>query len=204
MFIRKLFEIFSHTRLPKNTGWIIVGIGNPGPRYEQTRHNAGFMVVDALEKMLARPTQRRLAGSMVVFGELPGTGMIIAARPLTYVNRSGDAVAVLLSAAGLAADRCIVVADDFHLPLGRLRIRRNGSDGGHNGLKSIIAAIGQDFPRLRIGTGPLPSKIESIDFVLSRFTEQELSVMQSAAVAAAQAIRAVCEKGIDPAMNMYN
>jgi len=204
MLIRKLFEIFSHTRLPKNAGWIIVGIGNPGPRYEQTRHNAGFMVAEALEKQLARPTRRRLAGSMVAFGELPGIGMIITARPLMYVNRSGEAVAALLSAAKLVASRCLVVADDFHLPIGKLRFRRNGSDGGHNGLKSIIAAIGQDFPRLRIGTGPLPPGTDSIEFVLGRFTEQELSIMQSAAAAAAQAIRMVCEKGIDPAMNAYN
>jgi PTH1 family peptidyl-tRNA hydrolase len=204
MFLSKLFEIFSHTRLPKNAGWIIVGIGNPGPRYEQTRHNAGFMVTEALEKLLAQPKRRRLAGSMVIFGELPDVGMIIIARPLTYVNRSGEAVAALLSAAGQVAGRCLIVADDFHLPLGRLRLRRNGSDGGHNGLKSIIAAIGQDFPRLRIGTGPLPPKADSIEFVLSRFAEQELSAMQTATTAAARAVRMVCEKGIDPAMNAYN
>jgi len=171
-FLSEIFAVFRKQIPIANAEYIVFGIGNVGSKYENTRHNIGFMVAD---HCLARVTQ--MQKSTVPFAQCTVglfAGKYVAfVKPTTFVNKSGDAVGAALKVFGLHCDRCLVVVDDYNIPLGTMRFRRGGSDGGHNGLKSIIGEVGQDFPRLRIGIGPRPRDTNTIDFVLGTFTEQE-------------------------------
>jgi PTH1 family peptidyl-tRNA hydrolase len=186
---------------------LIFGLGNPGGKYGGTRHNVGFDVVDELCAAqgggVSAPREYCEADCrMAALGA--GKKNVLLAKPLTYMNLSGDAVGLLLGKYQLPADRCLVIVDDFNIPLGKIRLRKEGSPGGHNGLKSVSEEIGQGYPRLRIGIGPLPSGISVIDFVLGRFDDAEREKIGSAIKAAAEAVMFLVENGVEAAMNRYN
>jgi PTH1 family peptidyl-tRNA hydrolase len=185
---------------------LIAGLGNPGSKYEGTRHNVGFEVADRFCALGAEFTgPEEYCEAMCRAGTRPGGGKpVLAAKPLTYMNLSGDSVGALVKRYGLSADRCLIIVDDFQLPLGKLRFRKDGSPGGHNGLKSVSAAIGGGYPRLRVGIGPLPPNAGVIDFVLGRFDESEREEVGRAIDKAAEAVSFLVDNGIDAAMNLYN
>lgn len=184
--------------------YCIVGIGNPGLRYRDTRHNIGFCVVDKLTSQMINPRLVRWPDVHIVTGTLPGGKTIAGVKPGLFVNRSGNVVKDISRIFGSEPSRCFVVVDDFNLALGRVRLRRSGSDGGHNGLKSIIDAIGNGFPRLRVGVGPLPATMSSIDFVLGTFSPQEKILRDEVVSGSVDAIHVVCDQGIDAAMKAFN
>ena len=179
---------------------IIVGLGNPGPDYADTRHNAGWM---AVEKVAARIGRCR--------EEFRGDGMLgradeaLLLKPLLYMNRSGPPTARLMRETGAALSDLLVLADDMNLPLGAVRVRPTGSSGGHNGLASLIEALGSDqFPRLRMGTGPRPTGMDARDFVLSSFDDAEWDAVEEMTDRAAEAVLCWMKDGIEEAMSRFN
>ncbi|MBU0754560.1 MAG: aminoacyl-tRNA hydrolase [Planctomycetes bacterium] len=179
----------SETNDNPGTRVLVVGLGNPGARYSNTRHNAGFMVLDRLAQ------DRKIV--LEKYGRLGWVGReqsedrsLFLLKPATYMNRSGVAVGDLVDQEEIPFSRTLEISDDFALNLGRIRIRRRGSDGGHNGLESIIRTLGTDlFPRLRIGIGPLPDSIDPVDFVLQPFDGEEQSMLPEVLNRASEAIR---------------
>lgn len=183
---------------------LIVGLGNPGRRYRQTRHNVGWEVISRLARRARIAVDEEDGFSDVGRGAIGGTRVILA-RPQTYVNVSGEAVRDLRRRHRLRPQDIVVVIDDLDLPLGRLRLRASGSAGGHNGLKSIIEAIGTtEFPRLRVGIGRPPEGVDPADHVLTRFTSDEQAVVDAALDRAAEAIETAITEGIETAMNRFN
>ena len=185
--------------------WLVVFLGNPGPRYECTRHNAGFMAGDALAKKLGANINRlrfkALTAEAVINGE-----RVLLMKPQTFMNLSGEAVGEAARFYKIPPEHVLVVSDEVSLPLGKLRVRPKGSAGGHNGLKSIIACLGSDaFPRVRIGVGAPPHpEYDMADWVLSVFRNQDLEDMQSAAARAAEAVISYISDGPERAMNRFN
>jgi PTH1 family peptidyl-tRNA hydrolase len=180
----------------------VLGLGNPGDRYSDTRHNIGKNTVTGLAERL-RLALKPGRGEFV-FARDP-SGELILAFNTTYINLSGISAADLVGHFGFHPDELLVVCDDFNLPFGTIRIRRRGGDGGHNGLGSIIASLGtEDFPRLRIGVGPLPEGMEAADFVLSPFRGPETRSLAEITGAAGQAVLTISREGLDRAMNEYN
>lgn len=182
---------------------LIVGLGNPGTQYDGTRHNAGFMVLDALAEMFDVKIRRQkfnaLAEEVVC-----GSEKLLLLKPQQYMNRSGHAVATAAGFYKLDPADVLVVTDDMALETGQLRLRSKGSAGGHNGLKDIIARLGTDqFPRLRVGVGSCGQR-DAADYVLSRFSEDERDIMNRAVSAAAAAIRCWVTDGIEATMTRYN
>lgn len=189
-------------RPPVSKAKLIVGLGNPGKDYEGTRHNVGYMAVAVLSKRHNIPVKARRNRAQVGEGTIAGERVILA-RPMTFMNLSGEAVSGLMRRYRLGIEDLIVITDDVNLPVGRLRIRASGSAGGHKGLKSIIHSLGsEDFPRVRIGIGA-PDK-GMVDYVLSRFTRDERPIIKAAVDRAADAVEAILSSGIEPAMNEYN
>jgi len=183
---------------------LIIGLGNPGRRYRGTRHNVGGEVVSHLARRLGIALREEAGFSAVGRGSIGGTRVLLA-RPQTFVNVSGAAVLELCRRHRVAPRDIIVVADDLDLPLGRIRLRRGGSAGGHNGLKSIIDALGTtEFPRLRVGIGRPPEGVDPADYVLARFRPEEQPVVAEALERAAQALEAAVTEGIAAAMNRFN
>ena len=182
---------------------LIVGLGNPGARYEGTRHNIGFDAVAALlQERSVQP--RHLDGGLLVQTEIAGRDIGLL-RPMGYMNRSGGPVRRLLQSEGLSPETTLIVCDDYALPLGAIRTRRRGSHGGHNGLASILAALGTDeIPRMRLGIGNPPAGEDPADFVLSRFTSQEAAPVEDLLERAVQAIETAVGQGIEIAMNRFN
>jgi PTH1 family peptidyl-tRNA hydrolase len=180
------------------------GIGNPGQDYLGTRHNIGFEVLDKLARRINVAQQFAACNAQIVCGTLNPNHDVVLVKPQTFVNRSGESYAEFLSVSAVPAQRCMVIVDDFNLPLGTLRIRSGGSAGGHNGLKSIVNAVGTEFPRLRFGIGPLPLNTTVVDFVLGRFNDQELSVVEQSVASAVDASLFVVRHGVYAAMNEYN
>ncbi|WP_341349602.1 aminoacyl-tRNA hydrolase [Desulfofundulus thermosubterraneus] len=185
--------------------WLVVGLGNPGPEYARTRHNVGFMVVDRLARDLDIKIDRVFLRALVGQGQVAGQRLVLA-KPLTYMNRSGEAVTALLNWYKLTPSQLLVVSDDLDLPTGRLRLRKSGGDGGHKGLRSIIELVGsREFARLRVGIGrPSGSDYQVVDWVLSRFTEEEGPLMEKAVADASKAIQVALTRGLDAAMNLFN
>lgn len=185
---------------------LVVGLGNPGPRYARTRHNAGFRVLDALaERAGAGPPERRFAGRFVECS-LAGARLGLLA-PETFMNRSGEAVAQALAALPLAdpAADLLVVFDDADLPFGRLRLRARGSSGGHNGLADVLARLGSDaVPRLRFGIGRPGTPRDTVDWVLEPFAPEEETLLAKALPRAADAVACFVAEGIAAAMNRFN
>ncbi len=178
---------------------LVVGLGNPGPEYESTRHNVGFRLAD------------RLVGEADSFSNFKGlgvaakTGGLWIAKPMTFMNLSGEFVQKFAAYHNIALEDILIVYDELAIPLGKIRIRKNGSAGGQNGMKSIIHHFGTDnIARLRIGIGPQPEKMNATNFVLGKFNKSEEIELDAVLAAAAEAVGAVRENGIDQAMNKYN
>lgn len=183
---------------------ILVGLGNPGSQYRFTRHNAGFLVLDRLAERLALPFGRERFGGLFAKGQCEGCDVVLL-KPLTYMNRSGECVGQALRYTNAAPEDVLVVVDDVNLPLGRLRVRSDGSAGGHNGLKSIIEHLGSDaFPRLRIGVGQGRQGATLTGHVLGTFAQDEMPEMERAVDRAADAAVTFVVKGLGPAMNAFN
>ncbi len=183
---------------------LVVGLGNPGPQYARTRHNLGFMCVDKLAQSRGLRFDRKQAESLVAMGQIDHEPVVLA-KPQTFMNQSGKAVAALVRRHGVALRDLLVVYDDLDLPLGTLRLRERGSPGTHNGMRSVVESLGsRDFPRLRLGIGPLPPGVDPVDFVLSPFRPEEQAVVQQAIDLAADAIATWILEGPVVAMNRYN
>jgi PTH1 family peptidyl-tRNA hydrolase len=182
---------------------IILGLGNPGPRYLLTRHNIGFRVVDKLSAALHIPLYRARYQAFFGQGQVDGRQVVLA-KPLTYMNNSGVAAAALCRAFGAEPAHLLVVCDDLDLPPGAVRLRPRGGSGGHNGLKSLIFHLAtEEFPRLRLGIGR-PDAREAADFVLEEFSPEEAGLMEDVLKLAAEAALMFAREGIDVAMNRYN
>jgi PTH1 family peptidyl-tRNA hydrolase len=185
---------------------LVVGLGNPGSEYDGTRHNVGFGVVRTIaDGFRMRFSTRHL--SRIAAGSAQGVDIVLC-QPLTYMNNSGEAVRSLLSEFRLPPEGLLVCCDDLHLPLGTVRLRKTGGDGGHNGLRSVIREIGSDaFPRLRCGirgaTVPGPGEATA-DYVLSAFERSELSGAEAMVKRAAASVLMLARHGIDRAMNIVN
>ncbi|MGM0704991.1 MAG: aminoacyl-tRNA hydrolase [Bacteroidota bacterium] len=184
---------------------LAIGLGNPGPSYANTRHNIGFQVVEALAERLSA-TLRPLSGLDARAERGPHKDQVIAlAQPLTYMNRSGQAVAALLDHFEMPVERLLVIVDDLHLDTGQLRLRPGGSSGGHNGLADIAKALDtKHFPRLRIGIGKDYAHGEQADYVLSPFSAQQQPVIEEARLRACNAVLRMATDSLDAAMNRYN
>ena len=183
---------------------LIVGLGNPGPGYARHRHNVGFMVVDRFADRHGLRFTRREANALVAGGEFEGRPLTLA-KPQTWMNRSGAAARPLLRRYARGPAELLVVYDDLDLPLGRLRLRPEGSAGGHNGLRDIIAALGtQAFPRLRLGIGRPPAGEDPADYVLSPFTADERPLVEQMLDDAVAALELVLREGVARAMTEVN
>ena len=185
---------------------LIVGLGNPGPRYARTRHNVGYRVLDAVAARAGAALARRSFGGRYGEGALAGerVGLLV---PETYMNRSGGAVAEAVAALALAdpAHELLVVFDDVDLPLGRLRLRSHGSSGGHNGLADVIERLGSDaVPRLRFGIGRPTEPRDTVDFVLEPFSPAEEELLARAVPRAVEAVECFVHEGARAAMNRFN
>ena len=185
--------------------WLVAFLGNPGPRYAGTRHNAGFMTADALCKSTNIAINKARFQALTAQTELGGEKVLLM-KPQTYMNLSGQAVSQAARFYRIPSEHILVVLDEVNLPVGKLRIRVKGSAGGHNGLKNIVALLGtEDFPRIRLGVGAPPHPdYDMMDWVLSTFRNQDAEEMEQAARRAAEAVECYIEKGPDRAMNLYN
>ena len=186
-------------------GWLIVGLGNPGVAYENTRHNIGFQVLDQLGERQKKPIQRLKFKALTNLFTISGEKVLVM-KPITYMNLSGEAVRPAADFYKIPPERILVVSDDTALPAGRLRIRKGGSAGGHNGLKSIIQHLGSDqFPRLRVGVGEKPHPdYDMADWVLGKFTGEDKKKMDQAVERAAEAIECILKDGLDRGMSRFN
>ena len=186
-------------------GWMIVFLGNPGRDYENTRHNAGFLAADEMEKLLKLSINKAKFRALTAVGEIGGERVLLV-KPQTFMNLSGEAVGEAARFYKIPPERVIVISDETSLALGRVRVRTRGSAGGHNGLKNIIEHLGtEDFPRIRLGVGGKPHQdYDMRDWVLSRFTGQDLQDITDAAQRAAKAALCYIEHGPDKAMNEFN
>lgn len=184
---------------------LIVGLGNPGDEYKNTRHNAGFMVIEKILSALvhAKFEETYTAESKVFTGRFRGK-QLICQMPMTYMNSSGLAVGKIARREGILPEEILVISDDLDLPVGRMRIRKGGSDGGHNGLKSIIAELGSaNFNRLRVGIGR-PEPGGTIDYVLNGFEGEEAKEFSVVLDRSVEAVKMVLSSGIVRAMNTFN
>lgn len=180
--------------------YCLVGLGNPGAQYVFTRHNAGFILVDYIQnKCNCSPWQGE---QLYVYSKCENSILI---KPLTYMNLSGEAFPYFMRKFSLKLGDIIVAYDDIWLPLGKIRIRKKGSDGGHNGIKSVIDVLQtEEFNRIRIGIGPKPTEIRMAEFVLSEFSDEELSKLYKVITMAKEAFEVIIKDGIDKAMSLYN
>lgn len=185
--------------------WLIAGLGNPGDRYAETRHNIGFQATYLLEDLLKIRCNRAKFHAMYGQGTWAGQSVLLM-RPQTFMNASGESVAEAARFYKIPPERCIIIFDDISLEPGRIRVRRDGSAGGHNGIKSIIAQLGsQDFPRVKVGVGAKPHPdYDLADWVLSTFSAQERKVLEPALAQAAAAALEIVAHGVDSAANQYN
>lgn len=189
---------------------LIVGLGNPGAKYDRTRHNIGFEIVDALAKSypgVAIAENKRFQGLTGEFRS--GMERVVLLKPTTFMNNSGQAVRAVLDWYKLAPESVLVVYDDMDLPTGKLRLRLSGSAGGHNGMKSIIAHLGtKEFPRLRVGIGSTDKAEEGdravVSHVLGRFSPEDRKIVDAVIPMAVDAIDLSLRKGFERAMNLYN
>jgi len=197
--------VFDKFRAPNGVTWIIAFLGNPGPKYSGTRHNAGFIAADAVEKDLGVSINKLRFKALTAAAEIGGKKVLLM-KPQTYMNLSGEAIVQAAKFYKIPAEHVIVVSDEVALPIGRLRIRKSGSAGGHNGLKSVIACLGTDaFPRFRMGVGSPPHPdYDMADWVLATFKNQDAETMAELASRVSGALRCYIENGAEKAMSMFN
>lgn len=199
-----MLKFLSRDNAPGGVGWLIAGLGNPGPKYDLTRHNAGFMVVDALAERfgcdMRRVKFKGLYGKCKIAGE-----DAVLLKPSTFMNLSGQSVTEAMNFFHIPPERVLLVFDDISLDVGRMRIRLKGSDGGHNGVKNIIYLSGSDrFPRVKIGVGHKPEGWDLANWVLSRFSDDEQKLLDAVAKNAGEAVELILSGQPDKAMNRFN
>lgn len=195
-------ELFS-SKKSEPADYLIVGLGNIGEEYEATRHNIGFKVADAIIASMSSIKEGRIPEADFFRGFINSKSVVIA-KPRTLMNRSGAAVNKLINRFNVKISSTLILVDDFNIPIGKIRLRKNGSDGGHNGLKSIVSYIGSDFPRLRIGIGPLPAQTDVVEFVLGKFSTEEESALKSVIGKASEASIQFTNTELDVLMNKFN
>jgi peptidyl-tRNA hydrolase, PTH1 family len=183
---------------------LIVGLGNPGRQYQNTRHNVGFMAIDAIAEEYKISASKEKWNAVYGKGEIENQEIVLT-KPLTYMNLSGESVAPMMHWFKIEPTDLIIVYDDIHLPLGQLRIRERGSDGGHNGLTSIITNIGtQEFIRVRMGVDEPPPGYDQADYVLSKFAKAEIKIVEDMVQEAKEAVKTLVVSGTAKAMNLFN
>ena len=200
-----VISLFGTNKKSSSLDWIVVFLGNPGDKYENTRHNVGFMTADALGEKLNKPIQRLKVKALTNVVEYGGCRVLLM-KPTTYMNLSGEAVREACMFYKLPPERVLVVSDDVSLPVGKIRLRRNGTAGGHNGLRSIIGQLHSDqFPRLKIGVGAKPHPdYDMADWVLGHFSKEDRKAVDAAIDRALDAMECLFTQGIDKAMSRYN
>ena len=183
---------------------IIVGLGNPGDRHRDSRHNLGFRCVDFMSRQWEIPFSERRAKAMLAIGRRHERDVVLV-KPRTFMNNSGEGVSYLIDRFGVRASDILIIYDDLELALGRIRIRIQGSGGTHNGMRSIVSALQtQEIPRLRVGIGSPPLGQETIPYVLGRFSKDESETVSRSVELAAQAVECILEENIDAAMSRFN
>lgn len=186
------------------SNWLIVGLGNPGPTYERTRHNVGFMLIDRLAALSQTRVSRSECRSMIGRADLDGR-LAELAKPQTFMNLSGEAVSCLLAKPDREIDKLIVISDDLALPFGTIRVRPKGSHGGQNGLRSIIDCLKtQEFTRVRVGIQPEHPVTSASNFVLENFSKKEAETLEKVLDESADAVRTIITDGVDAAMARFN
>ncbi|MBC2578127.1 aminoacyl-tRNA hydrolase [Peptostreptococcus russellii] len=184
--------------------YIIIGLGNPGKKYEHTRHNAGFDAIDKLAEKYNIKMDKLKHKALIGEGRI-GTEKVVLVKPQTYMNLSGESIVSICQFYKPEFDKVIVMYDDIDLDVGKLRIRKKGSAGSHNGMKSIIKCIGtQEFPRIRIGVSKPPEGWDLADFVLSRFPKEQQGDLEESFERAVLTVEEIIDSGIESAMNKYN
>ena len=184
--------------------WIVVGLGNPGKQYSATRHNIGFMLIQRLADKLNVRLKKRKYSAKAAQVELEHNPVLLV-KPWTYMNKSGLAVKKLLECTGTRLNRMLVVYDDLDISLGEIRIRKSGGPGTHNGMASIVQEIDStEFPRIRIGIGPLPPGVDATDFVLADFPNEEKHVIDGCLVLTEESVMHILANGIEKAMTKFN
>ncbi|MBP7110412.1 MAG: aminoacyl-tRNA hydrolase [Firmicutes bacterium] len=184
--------------------WLVAGLGNPGSAYETTRHNMGFLAADLIARRMKARFTRTKWKAVAARCEFAGEEVLVL-KPHTYMNLSGVPVKAAMEQLGIGPDRLIAVYDDMDLAPGRIRVRPNGSAGGHKGMKSIIAAIGsEDFARVRVGIGRPPAYAETVDFVLERPDRAEAKLLSAGIAAAAEAVEEIIVRGVASAASKFN
>ncbi len=184
--------------------WIIVGLGNPGAKYEKTRHNAGFICIDALSEKHKININTKKFNALIGHGVINGQNCMLM-KPQTFMNSSGEAVIQAVEKYNIPAERVLVISDDISFSVGSTRIRRNGSSGGQNGINNIILMLDtQEFPRIKVGVGKRPENVPMVDWVLSNFTDDELKIINDATERVNGAVEEIIGVNIDSAMGKYN
>lgn len=183
--------------------YIIVGLGNPGKKYESTRHNIGFEVLDYMARENNMPIVKPKFKALIAEGRISGEKVVLV-KPQTYMNLSGESVKSIVNYYDVPLENLIVIYDDIDTELGKIRIRKKGSGGTHNGMRNILLLLGKDeFPRVRVGIGK-PVNRELVDYVLERFSKAEIPYMEEAVINASKSISAILKDDVDKAMNDYN
>ena len=185
--------------------FVIAGLGNPKREYENTRHNAGFDVIDKLSEIYQIPVKEEKFKAMIGMGIIEGQKVLLA-KPLTFMNLSGESIRAITDYYKIdVTSELVVISDDISLAEGMIRVRKKGSAGGHNGLKSIIAQLGTDqFQRIKMGVGEKPQGYDLADYVLGHFSKEDRVIMDAGIHDATEAIKVIVTDGIDMAMNRYN
>lgn len=200
-----MFGILKDTNRSGGIEFLIVGLGNPGGKYEITRHNAGFLCADLFAESMNTEIKRLKYHALTAEVNIDGHRCLLM-KPQTFMNNSGEAVAEAAKFYKIPAEKVIVMFDDISLPIGKLRVRRKGSAGGHNGIKSIISHLGSEiFPRVKIGVGAKPHPdYDLADWVLANFKKEDFPALKEAMVNAGEAVKLIVNGNTDKAMNLYN
>lgn len=200
-----MFGILKDTSRAGGIEFLIVGLGNPGGKYEITRHNAGFLCADLFAESMNTEIKRLKYHALTAEVNIDGHRCLLM-KPQTFMNNSGEAVGEAAKFYKIPAEKVIVMFDDISLPIGKLRVRRKGSAGGHNGIKSIISHLGsENFPRVKIGVGAKPHPdYDLADWVLASFKKEDFPALKEAMVNAGEAVKLIVNGNTDKAMNLYN